>query len=541
MRLWKELFLIFCISKMMFCYDEFSKGKFLIYYMGKLSGSEQFSREKTNDGKISIDSYGEINTNLLSKEIDIEWESKLILNKDYEAEKYRLIYNSSEGKYELNVDFSKNYINYEIFKSEGKAIEKLEIEPPFIILDNNVYSHYFALIKRFNLSKERKQKFSMFIPQNKFITEIFVEDKGFDKVEIDDLSYQLRKFFVNIGGFAGFNIWTDNANELIKISFANGIIEVKRVDYIPKSKRIKEGIKNEIKDYIEEEISFQNGNVKLSGTISFPKKKKTKHKGVVIISGSGQQDRDGNSPHGFFKTNIYKEIAMALSTKGLAVLRYDDRGVGKSTGNFQIATLSDFVSDAKEAIKFLRGRDDIDHDKITLIGHSEGGIIAGLIAREDPSISEIVLMGTPSKSLKHVLKEQLDIIKEEKLREVTKNNQEHLFKAVENGLDWTEINGKKIFLGWYKEHFKLEPLKVFAKLKCRVIILQGENDKQVLPYHALEIKKVLKEKGIPYKIKIFKGLDHLFMESSGAGIGEYFDNSRKLNKDFLKYLSNALK
>lgn len=144
--------------------------------------------------------------------------------------------------------------------------------------------------------------------------------------------------------------------------------------------------------YISEDVVFsnENANISLSGTLTYPKDV-TNVPVVILISGSGPQDRNeellGHKP--FLVLSDY------LTKNGIAVLRYDERGVGESEGNFGIATTLDFASDVRSAIDYLKTRKDINSSKMGLIGHSEGGLISFMLAAENDDIAFLVSMAGP--------------------------------------------------------------------------------------------------------------------------------------------------
>ena len=156
--------------------------------------------------------------------------------------------------------------------------------------------------------------------------------------------------------------------------------------------------------YYSEEITFQNNKDKilLAGTLTLPKKEGS-FPVVILITGSGPQNRDeelmGHKP--FLVLSDY------LTRNGIAVLRYDDRGVAQSKGDFKTATTVDFASDAESAIAYLKTRREIDSKKIGLIGHSEGGIIAPMVASQSKEVNFIVLLaGTGIRGDKLLLLQQ---------------------------------------------------------------------------------------------------------------------------------------
>lgn len=144
--------------------------------------------------------------------------------------------------------------------------------------------------------------------------------------------------------------------------------------------------------YHDEEVTFTNSKagIKLAGTLTLPNKS-GKFPAVVLISGSGPQNRDEE----VFGHKPFLVLADYLTRNGIAVLRFDDRGVNLSEGDHSTATSADFATDVESAVAYLKTRSEIDHKKIGLMGHSEGGLIAPMVAAKDKSIAFIVLLAGP--------------------------------------------------------------------------------------------------------------------------------------------------
>lgn len=158
--------------------------------------------------------------------------------------------------------------------------------------------------------------------------------------------------------------------------------------------------------YRAEEVSFANGDTTLAGTLTLPPGDGP-HPALVLISGSGQQNRDEELA-GVLGYRPFAAIADALTRQGIAVLRYDDRGVGQSTGDPSQATTEDFAADAEAAWAYLRSRPDIDPDQIGLLGHSEGAIIAAMIAARNPQVAFVISMAGPAVSGYDTLLKQVE-------------------------------------------------------------------------------------------------------------------------------------
>ena len=309
--------------------------------------------------------------------------------------------------------------------------------------------------------------------------------------------------------------------------------------------------------YYSEDVTFQNTktNISLSGTLTFPKKDGL-FPAVILISGSGPQNRDEE----VFGHKPFLVISDYLTKNGIAVLRYDERGVGQSTGNFKTATSADFATDVESAIAYLQTRKEINKKKIGLVGHSEGGLIATMVASTSKDVSFIVLLaGTGIQGDKLLLLQQKLIAKangvsetdikksiktNEKLFEmVIKSNDVNKLKTdltssinktfkngtsleIPNGMtkeEFISIQVNQISSPWMQYFIKFNPATILEKIKCPVLAVNGEKDLQVPPKENLTaIKNALKIGGNNnVTIKEFPNLNHLFQECETGLPSEY--------------------
>lgn len=308
--------------------------------------------------------------------------------------------------------------------------------------------------------------------------------------------------------------------------------------------------------YLEEEVTFKNGEVILSGTFTKPASNK-KHPVVILINGSGPQDRDeammGHKP--------FLVLSDFLTRKGIAVLRYDDRGFGKSTGNFSKATSEDFATDVETAVNYLNARVDIDKKHIGLIGHSEGGLIAPMVAANNQNIDFIVLMagtgipgdsllllqqqlvgkamgmhGAQLKTLKKLNQKSFDIINEYEDKSAIEFELSRYLKSaidtipIENlptGVidDDTFISTQVNLLTspWMRNFLSYDPATALERVRCPVLALNGNNDLQVPAKENLSAIETALNKGGNKNIMIkeFSGLNHMFQESETGSPAEY--------------------
>src|SRR5699024_4893871 len=152
--------------------------------------------------------------------------------------------------------------------------------------------------------------------------------------------------------------------------------------------------------YHHKDIIIKNDTIAIGGTLTWPKDKKAKQL-VIMISGSGAQDRDESLPITDFEP--FATLADSLTTAGLATFRYDDRGVNKSTGDFAETTLDMLASDVETIIEYFTNKSDHIFDQIILLGHSQGGIVGGKVATKDAAVDKLILMASTGVKLKKVI------------------------------------------------------------------------------------------------------------------------------------------
>ena len=301
--------------------------------------------------------------------------------------------------------------------------------------------------------------------------------------------------------------------------------------------------------YKDEEIAFPNGKAKISlaGTLTLPRAPGP-FPAAVLFSDSGPHDRDesivGHRP--------FLVLADHLTRKGIAVLRFDKRGIGKSTGDYANATTEDFAGDAEAALAYLKTRKEIDPKKIGLIGHGEGGMIAPLVAAHSSDVAWIVLLAGPGLNGEDTLLLQSELILKTagvdddqiaKTREFNKQTyalvrQEKDTATLQTKLsDLVENSGMSASLPpaalqsqvrlmvspWFRFSLDYDPVPTLQKTMCPVLALNGEKDLQVAPKENLaKIQKALQDGGNKdFQTAELPGLNHLFQHSPTGSPTEY--------------------
>lgn len=302
--------------------------------------------------------------------------------------------------------------------------------------------------------------------------------------------------------------------------------------------------------YQREEVTFTNpkaGN-QLSGTLTLPESGKAS-KVVVLISGSGAQDR--NSAFVGMDHQPFLVWSDWLTRNGVAVLRYDDRGVGKSTGNHVTATSADFADDVEAAVKYLNSKQDLKGMQIGLMGHSEGGMIAPMVATRNPLVKFMVLLAAPGIPITQLMEKQsLDQLRllgaPDSVITTAMAATKDIYKAIVRDKDLsTSVFQKKIeqelklaagaatqySTPWFRYFINVNPAEYLSKVKCPVLALNGTLDMQVNSEANLKgIETNLHKAGNrKFEIVSLEGLNHLFQKAKTGSVQEYGELTETVN------------
>lgn len=330
--------------------------------------------------------------------------------------------------------------------------------------------------------------------------------------------------------------------------------------------------------YLSEDLTFENtkDEVTLAGTLTLPQSG-DKFPAVVLVSGSGPQNRDeelmGHKP--------FLVLSDFLTRNGIAVLRYDDRGTGESTGNHSLATSADFANDAAAAVAYLKTRKEIDQTKIGLAGHSEGGIIAPKVAVMDEEVAFLILMagtGIPGDQLLLLQQRMLgkasgmtdtqleenDIISKKAFALVKKSSNlerdlsdlmSETFRSipksqVPSGMteaDFVNAQVNQMTSPWMQYFIQYDPAPTLEKVTCPVLAINGSKDLQVAPKENLEAIQAALERGGNDQVTIVEipELNHLFQESNTGMPSEYASIEQTFSpvamEEILKWINENVK
>ncbi len=407
-------------------------------------------------------------------------------------------------------------------------------------------------------------------------------DQGTNGLKIDSVMFEnsTLKFLMSVLGASYEGTLNQNADEISGKFTQGGVtlpLNLKRgtVASMTPPKRPQNPTKPY--PYEEQEIEFENkaANIKLAGTLTLPRTK-APFPVVVLITGSGPQDRNesllGHQP--------FLVLADHLTRQGIAVLRFDDRGVAKSKGKFSTATSEDFATDVLSAVAYLKTRKEINPKKIGLIGHSEGGLIAPMCATKSTDISFIVMMAGPGVTGEEILSEQSRLMMlaegstpdeaarnqklqekmfavlktekdeaatEKKLREVVAAHIAEMSEAQKKAADANPgalvSQIKAVNNPWFRFFVTYDPRTALRQIKIPVLAINGELDLQVPPKQNLpEIAKALKAAGNKkFQTVELPKLNHLFQTTKTGAFSEYGKIEETISPTALTIMSDWIR
>ncbi len=333
--------------------------------------------------------------------------------------------------------------------------------------------------------------------------------------------------------------------------------------------------------YKSEEVEYGNADksLVLGATITIPEGNGP-FPAAVMITGSGAQDRNEE----ILGHQLFAVIADDLTRKGFIVLRVDDRGVGKSTGKFNEATSEDFANDVSSSVDYLLSRPEVDKKKVGLIGHSEGGMIAPMVAVKRKEVNFIVLLAGPGVKITELMAGQNEAIakssgvSEEALKEIkplfnkvtttilastdSLSATANTAIAIENWMitkskavleelnmatakqrqEYVTAMVRTIQSPWFRYFINFNPAQYLEQLKCKVLALNGEKDIQVISSQNLPgIEASLKRsKSKVYEVKELPGLNHLFQNCKKCTTNEYGELEETFSPAALEAISSWL-
>lgn len=419
-----------------------------------------------------------------------------------------------------------------------------QVDPASVVLPNFVFSAYEALAVRLEGAQPGTELPVYVAPAGQVTARVGAVDT--QRIETADRTITATTYevtFDNPSAPLVADIWVDDERRLLRIGIPSASLEVARQDLAAASTRLAgephPGDSN---------VRVPSAGFGLAATITTPVARGAdsgastaagsalalaptadgRRPAVVLVAGTGAADRD-ETVHGI---PIFRQLAGALADRGAIVARYDKRGVGQSGGRIESATLDDYATDVRAVVRHLERRDDVDRDRMVVVGHGEGGWVGLLAARRERKIKALVMVASPGTTGQElVLEQQGTALKqigatESEWREKVEL-QTRINRAVLRDGEWEGIPDalrRQADTPWFRSLLEFDPARVMRRVRQPILVIHGELDQQVLPYHADRIEALASQRnrrGATIEVARLDGINHLLVPATTGSVSEY--------------------
>ncbi len=396
------------------------------------------------------------------------------------------------------------------------------IAPDAVILPNNFYAAYEALAVRLAGATTGAQLPIFIPPQGQILMSI--GEIAEERIQVADRTITARRHavtFRNPLGFLDAEVWSDETGRLVRVRLPS--IEIVRSDVASVAAR-----QQRITRAGDEGVRIPALGFSLAGTLSKPRAPAEERlPAVVLVGGVAPLDRDetiGGIP-------IFGQLADALADAGVLVLRYDKRGLGQSGGRPEGASLGDYATDVRAVVSYLEDREDVDDDRIAVLGHGEGGWIALQAASREGTIAAVVLAGSPGTTGATLVLEQqraalgrLSLTEEE--RQARIDLQAKINEAVMSGTGWEGIDPElreQAETPWFRSLLGFDPADVIERVRQPILVLHGTLDTEVRSHHADRLAELARarDRRVAADVVRIPGVNHLLVPAQTGETDEY--------------------
>lgn len=497
-------------------------------------------------------------------------------------ERYSFSVSTPSGQLDVSISWG-DEVTYEIAQTGGKAAFEPRLADPaksigpgprllVVPLDNNALPDY--VVATWLLPSDEPGEHGEFglvlpvsLPQHAMVLDTGIEYLGLD----NSLGKEALKYRVSVGGTAMLIWTTPDERRLLKLGIAAQGVEIANESLLEQWSEgkdspediVESGVSSKTDEaalaaFVEQDVQVPARGGSLAATLSYPADAAGEVPGVVIVAGSGPTDRDGNNPLIPGHVNTYKEIAHYLASRGVAVLRYDKRGIGGSAGLALAETppFSWYADDVQSCVEFLASVNGVDENGVFVAGHSEGGVLALMAASAGSELAGLVLLSAPGYPLDYTLKLQIGAqadalesmglagIKEKMLTAL-----DDLYDAIRTGepFDYTAYGLPNDYASIYlsldaqrefAEGFLfVDPAELARQVDVPVCIIQGTADTQVYVDNALNLVSAIGEEEA--EVYIVEGVDHVLKPTEGEPL-PYGDPSRRVSPEVLEAIESFL-
>ena len=335
-----------------------------------------------------------------------------------------------------------------------------------------------------------------------------------------------RVIFQNPEGPLEAEIWVDQDHRLLRVSLPTIAMDVARQDIVAVSTRL-----TAVQVPGDAQVQVPSSGFSLAGTVTTPIGREIPRDGwpaVLLVPGTRSVDRDEN----MFGIPLFAQLASGLAEAGYLVMRYDKRGVGRSGGRPESAKLEDHADDVRTLVRYLDRRDDVDDDRIIVVGHGEGGWVGLQAASRERRIDALTLLAVPSTP-------GTDLVLEQQRAELDRLSvpastraerialQARIHEAVLGNASWEDIPENvrlQADTTWFRSFLTFNPAEVMRRTRQPLLIVHGELDKEVPLYHAdrlAEMALARNRRESTVDVTKLTGINHLLARAATGDVDEY--------------------
>ena len=496
---------------------------FNIFLRSVSVGFERSNVERTDTGWI-IRANGQVTAPVALETARFEME----YNDDWQPRRLSIEGTRGGTSFGLESIFEGSTVTNELREGSEISTSENRIDPTSIVLPNFFFAAYEALASRLSNSQAGAQ-IPIYVAPRTQIT-AYVNTVNAQRLETAAGTFQAKIFGLTFdipNQPLNAEIWVDEQQRLLRVSVPSASIDVARQDIISVSTRL-----TNAPHPGDENVRVAASGFSLAATVTTPVDTSSPTDGrwpaVLLVPGSGSIDRDSTA----FGIPIFHQLANSLAQSGFMVMRYDKRGIGQSGGRVESATLEDYANDVRQLVQYLERRNDVDRNRIIVVGYSEGGWVSLLAARRENKIKALALIATGATSGDELVLEQQQTILDQ-LGESDSNRQEKLelqrriHRAVLRNGTWDgipDVLRKQADTVWFRSFLAFDPLEIVRRVRQPLLIIQGELDQQVLAYHSDRMESLAQQrsrKESTVEVAKLNGINHLLVPVMPGSIQEY--------------------
>ena len=425
----------------------------------------------------------------------------------------------------LSTTFGLTTATSEMMQGGQKGSNTKQVSARTVVLPNNFFAGYEALSARLATATVG-MRLPVFIAPDGEVSAVVTRVTP-RRIVTPTAATDLRQFdlsFATPTGTVDVEVWTDGRNRLARVVLPSPGLSVIRDDLASVMAR-----EETVRNPGDANVFVPAAGFNLAATITRPAKGGTRSPAVVLVAGSGVQDREENR----YGVPLFGQLAGALANAGFVVVRYDKRGVGQSGGRSDNATIESYAEDVVAVVNWLRRQKDVDGDRIALLGHDEGAAIALVAAARTDRIKAVALASAPGRTGREVVVEQQQLAlarsddtaanKDARLALQLRVNE-----AVVSGTGWEKVPPdvrRQADTAWFRSWLLFDPIAAVNRVRQPLLILHGTLDRQVPPAHADLLEQAARGRrnvtAADTQKTIIDGVNHLLVPAKTGETDEY--------------------